>query len=36
MKARGLSDEELIDGISRTTMNGFLEMCEEADNIIFP
>ena len=35
MKARGLSDDELIDGISRTTMNGFLEMCEGADNILF-
>ncbi len=36
MKARGMADEELIEGISRTTMNGFLEMCEEADNIIYP
>ena len=35
MKARGMSDDELMEGISKTTMNGFLEMCEEADNIIF-
>lgn len=35
MKARGLMDEELMDGISKTTMHGFLEMCEEADNILF-
>ena len=35
MKARGVFDEELIDGISKTTMNGFLSMCEEADNILF-
>jgi tRNA 2-thiouridine synthesizing protein D len=35
MKARGMSDDELMEGISKTTMHGFLEMCEEADNIIF-
>jgi tRNA 2-thiouridine synthesizing protein D len=35
MKARGLSEDELLEGIKKTTMNGFLEMCEEADNIIF-
>jgi tRNA 2-thiouridine synthesizing protein D len=35
MKARGLSEEELIDGIEKTTMNGFVEMCEEADNVLF-
>jgi len=35
MKARGMSEDELMEGISKTTMNGFLEMCEEADNIIF-
>ena len=35
MKTRGMSEEELMEGISKTTMNGFLEMCEEADNIIF-
>ena len=35
MKARGLSDEELMDGITKTTMNGFLEMCVEADQVLF-
>ena len=35
MKARGLSDDELIDGIEKTTMNGLLEMTVEADNIFF-
>jgi hypothetical protein len=30
-----MSEGELIEGIQKTTMNGFLEMCEEADNIIF-
>ena len=35
MKARGVLDEELMTGISKTTMNGFLTMCEEADNILF-
>ena len=35
MKARGVLDEELMAGISKTTMNGFLTMCEEADNILF-
>lgn len=35
MKARGMSEDELMEGISKTTMHGFLEMCEEADNIIF-
>ena len=35
MKARGLTDEELIPGISKTTMNGFVGMCEEADNVLF-
>ena len=35
MKARGVLDEELMVGISKTTMNGFLSMCEEADNILF-
>ncbi|MFX0187349.1 MAG: DsrE/DsrF/TusD sulfur relay family protein [Candidatus Hodarchaeota archaeon] len=34
-KARGVAAEELIDGIEITTMNGFLEMCETADNVIF-
>ncbi|MFX1312130.1 MAG: DsrE/DsrF/TusD sulfur relay family protein, partial [Promethearchaeota archaeon] len=35
MKARGLSEDELMEGIEKTTMNGFVEMCEEADNILF-
>ncbi|MBY9006892.1 MAG: DsrE family protein [Candidatus Lokiarchaeota archaeon] len=35
LKARGLLEEELIDGIEKTTMNGFLDMCMEADNILF-
>ena len=35
MKARGLSEDELLDGIKKTTMNGFVEMCEEADNVLF-
>ncbi len=35
MKARGMSEEELISGCNKTTMNGFLDMCIEADNIIF-
>ena len=34
MKARGLLEEELIEGIEKTTMNGLLEMTVEADNII--
>ena len=35
MKARGLSEDELIDGISKTTMHTFVEMCQKADNILF-
>jgi tRNA 2-thiouridine synthesizing protein D len=35
MRARGMSEEELMDGIEKTSMNGLLEMCVEADNIIF-
>lgn len=35
MKARGITEDELIDGIEKTTMNGFVKMCEEADNILF-
>ncbi|MFX1277479.1 MAG: DsrE/DsrF/TusD sulfur relay family protein [Promethearchaeota archaeon] len=35
MKARGMIVDELVEGVEKTTMNGFLEMCEEADNIIF-
>ena len=25
----------VINGIEKTSMNGFVEMCEEADNVIF-
>ncbi|MFX0002350.1 MAG: DsrE/DsrF/TusD sulfur relay family protein [Candidatus Hodarchaeota archaeon] len=35
MKARGLTEDELLDGIEKTTMNGLLDMCVEADNVIF-
>jgi tRNA 2-thiouridine synthesizing protein D len=35
MKARGVSEEELIDGIEKTSMNGLVDMCEEADNVLF-
>ena len=35
MKARGMAEDELMEGISKTTMNGFLEMCVEADNVMF-
>ena len=34
-KARGVSAEELIEGIEITTMNGFLEMCVSANNILY-
>jgi tRNA 2-thiouridine synthesizing protein D len=33
--ARGVAAEELIPGIEITTMNGFVNMCVEADNILF-
>ena len=35
MKARGLTEDEFIDGIEKTTMNGLIEMCIDADNVIF-
>ncbi|MFX1480921.1 MAG: DsrE/DsrF/TusD sulfur relay family protein [Promethearchaeota archaeon] len=35
MKARGISEDELLEGIEKTTMNGLVAMCEEADNILF-
>lgn len=35
MGARGMSEDELVDGVSKTTMNGFLDMCVEADNVMF-
>jgi len=34
-KARGVAAEELISGIEITTMNGFVNMCVEADNVLF-
>ncbi len=34
-KARGVSAGELIEGIDITTMNGFLDMCVESDNVLF-
>ncbi|MHA1989228.1 MAG: DsrE/DsrF/TusD sulfur relay family protein [Promethearchaeota archaeon] len=35
MKARGMTEEELIEGVKKTTMNGFLDMCIEADKVMF-
>lgn len=35
MKARGLTEDELMEGIEKTTMNSLVEMCEEANNVIF-
>lgn len=35
MKARGMSEDELMEGCTKTSMHGFLEMCEEADKILF-
>ncbi len=35
MRARGISEDELIDGIEKTSMNSFLEMCVESDNVLF-
>ena len=35
MKARGMTEQEFMEGIVKTSMHGFLEMCEEADNILF-
>ncbi len=34
-KARGVAAEELISGIDITTMNGFVNMCLESDNVLF-
>ena len=34
-KARGVSAEELIEGIEITTINGFVDMCVQADNVLF-
>jgi len=35
MRARGMKEEELMEGCTSTTMHGFLEMCVEADKILF-
>jgi tRNA 2-thiouridine synthesizing protein D len=35
MKARGVGEEELMEGIEKTTMHGFLEMSIDADKILF-
>ena len=35
MKARGMTEDEMIEGIKNTTMNGFVDMCVEADKILF-
>ena len=35
MGARGMTEEELMEGVQKTTMNGFLDMCVEADKVMF-
>lgn len=35
MKARGFAEDEFIEGIEKTTMNTLVEMCAEADNVLF-
>jgi len=35
MKARGITEDELIEGIKKTTMNSLVDMCAEADNVLF-
>lgn len=35
MKARGFVEEDLIERVEKTSMNGFLDMCVEADNVLF-
>ncbi|MHA2006080.1 MAG: DsrE/DsrF/TusD sulfur relay family protein [Promethearchaeota archaeon] len=35
MKARGITEDEFIKGIKKTTMNGLVDMCVEADNVLF-
>ena len=35
MKARGMTDDELIEGIRKTTMNRLVDMCVEADKVLF-
>jgi len=35
MKARGIKEEELVEGIQKATMNTLVNMCAEADNVLF-
>lgn len=35
MKARGVPEDELIEGIKKTTMNTLVDMCVEADKVLF-
>ncbi|MFW9785258.1 MAG: DsrE/DsrF/TusD sulfur relay family protein [Candidatus Heimdallarchaeota archaeon] len=35
MKARGVAEEEFVEGIKKTTMNTLISMCAEADNVLF-
>ncbi|MHA1931586.1 MAG: DsrE family protein [Promethearchaeota archaeon] len=35
MKARGVLEDELIEGIKKTTMNTLVDMCVEADKVLF-
>ena len=35
MKARGMTEDELIEGIKKTTMNTLVDMCVEADKVLF-
>jgi tRNA 2-thiouridine synthesizing protein D len=35
MKARGLSEDELLPGITKASMNGLVDMCTKADNVLF-
>jgi sulfur relay (sulfurtransferase) complex TusBCD TusD component (DsrE family) len=35
MRARGFTEDEFIEGIKKTTMNTLVEMCAEADNVLF-
>ena len=35
MRARGMTEDELINGIQKTTMNGLVDMCVKADNVLF-
>ena len=35
MKGRGITEDEFVKGIKKTTMNGLVDMCVEADNVLF-